>query len=332
MYDANASYEVNMNYKSIPGTDLRSSAICLGGGAIGLENAEKFCYELLDRYIGLGGNYIDSANWYGKTLPAHENVSDKILGSWMKKRGNRNNIIVGTKGGHPAYDSLDVQRLTKKDVSADLEESLRALQIDCIDIFWVHRDDRNIPVPVILEYLNDFVKEGKISYFGCSNWKADRIKEAHEYSVSHGIHGFIGNQMMWSYATPNDAAYIDKTMVGMDEETRMLHLELNLAAMPYAPQARGFFEKINSDDFETKHQISKAQYYNNENLKKVEKVNRLSKELNLTPTEIILGYLLSQKFVTIPIIGCDNLEQLEASMKAGDVVLDENTMRYLEEG
>jgi aryl-alcohol dehydrogenase-like predicted oxidoreductase len=310
-----------MLYKNIAGTDLYPSAICMGGGVLSIENGMEYSTEMLDIYIDLGGNFIDTANIYGKWLSIGKNVSELYIGEWMKKRNNRHAVIIGTKGGHPNLDTGHISRLSKEEVTADLEESLLALQTDYIDFYWLHRDNESLPVEFILEYLNEFVKEGKIRYFGCSNWKAHRIQEAMELAKSKRIQGFAGNQMLWSIAVPNMDAFMDKTLVSMDKDGIELHKKYGLTAIPYSSQANGFFEKLEHQGIEKMNESVKAYYYNTENLKKFEKIKQLSKELSRSVTEIILGYLLSQPFPTIPIVGSRTIEQLEDSMKAGDFIL-----------
>ena len=157
-----------MRYILIPDTDLTVSVICMGGGPLCVEDQEARVFELLDQYYALGGNFIDSANIYGKWLPSGTNSCDLNIGNWLKSRGLRDKIIVTSKGGHPHLDTMSESRLGKMEVEADLNESLKALQCETIDLYYLHRDDENVSVSSIIDYLNDFVKQGKIHYFGVS--------------------------------------------------------------------------------------------------------------------------------------------------------------------
>ncbi len=320
-----------MIYRNISGTDLNTSAICMGTGVLSVENDADYCFSLLDRFIEGGGNFVDTANVYGKGLPQKRNVSELNIGEWMKKRGNRYNVIIGTKGGHPNLAAMHISRLSREEVASDLEESLRALQTDYIDLYWLHRDDEKLPVEYILDYMNGFVKEGKIRYFGCSNWKAGRIQEAEELAKCNSVQGFSGNQMMWSLAVPNKDAIPDKTMVCMDEDTMRLHIKTGITAIPYSSQANGFFSKLLQQGATLMNEGVKKLYYNEKNLKRFEKIVKLEQELAKPVTEIILGYLISHPFTTIPIVGPHTIEQMDDSMKAGDFVPDERIIRFLEE-
>jgi aryl-alcohol dehydrogenase-like predicted oxidoreductase len=319
-----------MIYRNMPKTDLQVSSICMGGVTVIDEHDKDYCFNLLDKYIELGGNFIDTANIYGKWLSQKKNTSELNIGAWIKERKNRHKLIIGTKGGHPHIETMSIGRLSKEEVANDLEESLKALGTDYVDLYWLHRDDENLAVPYIIEYLNKFIEEGKIRYFGLSNWKANRITEALDYAKQRRISGPIANQMMWSLATINKDNLSDKTLVCMDDETFNLHKDCNITAIPYSSQANGFFDKLKQQGSEIKNEKVKEIYFNEENLNRCERVSKLASELNRSITEISLGYLISQPFTTVPIIGSRTLEQLESSLKAGDLNLNEEMIRFLE--
>ncbi|MDF1516139.1 MAG: aldo/keto reductase, partial [Anaerolineae bacterium] len=165
-----------MRYHPIPGTDLSPSVICMGGGPLSVEGSSDKLYALLDNFYALGGTFIDSANIYGKWLPNGENVCDQHIGAWINSRGVRDDVVVTSKGGHPHLDSMTISRLSKDEVAADLDESRQALHCDTIDLYYLHRDDENLPVSMMIDYLNDFVSSGKIRYFGVSNWRIERVE------------------------------------------------------------------------------------------------------------------------------------------------------------
>lgn len=321
-----------MKYKYIPETELQSSAICLGGAPLGSSIDQGLSFKLMDLFHDAGGNFIDTANVYADWLPVEKSISEKTIGKWLKERGNRNKILIGTKGGHPDLASMHISRLSRDEVIHDLEESLKSLQTDYIDIYWLHRDDEKRPVADILEYLNELVQTGKIRYFGCSNWKLPRIREAVQYAAERKMKCFVGNQSMWSFAVPNTEAIEDKTLVVMDQETIEFHKETKMAAIPYSSQANGFFTKLDnanklplSDGFVKK-------YYNSTNIERFERIKKLAAYMSLSIGEVVLGYLTSQPFVTIPVVGCRTAGQLSESLKAGDLAFDSNILDYLGNG
>ena len=151
--------------------------------------------------------------------------------------------MVSTKGAHPLLSSMHVHRLSSQEIVTDLEESLRCLQTDTIDLYWLYRDDPKQPVTELLETLEEQVRKGKIRSFGCSDWRVQRLEEARQYATDHSITGFVGNQVMWSFATPNLDALEDTTMVTMDTPTYEFHRKTGLAIIAYSAQAHGFLRK-----------------------------------------------------------------------------------------
>lgn len=318
-----------MDTRNIPGTNLSPSVLCFGGGSICRSDSQAFAFEMLDRYLELGGNFIDTANIYGKWLPEASNISERYIGNWMAARGNRNQIILATKGGHPEMGAMHISRLSREEVLADLEESLDALKTDCIDLYWLHRDDEKRPTEEILDYLQEFVRVGKILWFGCSNWRPARIRETMELAKAKNTQGFVANQMLWSLAEFNQNALPDPTMAGMDEETWKLHLESQLAAIPYSSQAGGYFQKLRTLG---KDNINAGQirlYDSLLNDRRFEKLCRLESELHCPMDELVLGYLLAQPVPVMPIIGASTVEQLDVSMKAGERAWDPGLVELL---
>lgn len=321
-----------MQYKNIPGTELNVSAICLGGADMGSTIEKELSFRLMDLFYEEGGNFIDTANVYANWLPVEKSISEKTIGRWLKERGLRNRIFIGTKGGHPELSTMHISRLSRNEIMHDLDESLTSLQTDYVDLYWLHRDDENRPVEEILETLNEQVQAGKIRSFGCSNWKAHRIQEAVQYTSKTKGKGFVGNQMMWSFAAINTDAVKDKTLHIMDRETMELHKKTKLAAIPYSSQASGFFTKLDNVDHIPLAEGIKRKYYNGENIHRLKRIKNVSNQLSVSISEVILGYLTSQPFTTIPIVGCKTIEQLKGSVKAGDLVLSEVMVNYLENG
>ena len=289
---------------------------------------------MLDKFIDAGGNFIDTANIYGKWLPEGTNISEILLGEWLQERGNRDEIIIGTKGGHPNLSSMDQPRLDREDIIQDLNESLDSLKTDYIDIYWLHRDDENKPVSEILDILNEQVEKGKIRYFCCSNWSVDRIKKAQNYAQEQDLESFVANQMRWSLAEPNLEAIEDETLVAMNDQCYKYHQENNFTAIPYSSQAKGFFTKLHQyqGNVDKLNQNLKEVYGNEKNLKRYQRLVELSNYLSRSVSEIVLGYLISQPFPVIPITGFSKESQLEDSIRGADLILNQQALNYLEQG
>jgi len=297
-----------MKYHIVPNTELKVSQVCYGSLAFLDPDDTEDAFRCLDYFISRGGNFLDSANIYGKWLPHGINTHEQLLGKWMSQRKNRSDIILSTKAAHPLWtDEQKKPRMKPKDVMEDLEESLAALQTDYIDIFWLHMDDPATPVPEIIDMMNGLVKAGKIRYYGCSNWTAPRIKQAME------IEGptFIANQMYWNIALSLAPSDEDETNIAMNSMTCEIHKKYGLTAMPYASQANGYFTKLANG---TAGESMKKRYDNEYTHKVYSSLIEKQKETGKSITALVLEYFNEQPFLTIPIIGCRSVEQLEDSL------------------
>jgi aryl-alcohol dehydrogenase-like predicted oxidoreductase len=317
----------------IPFTDLVVSAICLGTGDMGSSLSQEDSFRLLDAFAARGGNFLDSALIYADWLPVERSASEKTIGRWLKQRGNRDRIVVGTKGAHPDLAAMHIPRLSPGEIQSDLERSLRNLQTEPIDLYWLHRDDPGRPAGEIVETLNAAARAGKIRAFGCSNWRAERIAEAQAYAAQHGLAPFAGDQMLWSLAVPDFQALGDPTLACMDGALWELHQQSGLAAIPYSSQANGLFAKLERGGWERLPERLQRVYGSAENVPgRFERARRLAQAHGLTVNQAALAYLLSQPFPTIPIMSTKRLDQLEDSLGAAEVRFSEAEVRFLETG
>jgi aryl-alcohol dehydrogenase-like predicted oxidoreductase len=226
---------------------------------------------------------------------------------------------------------MDVPRLSPREIAQDLEESLRNLGTDHVDLYWLHRDDPGRPVGEIVEALNEHVAAGAIRAFGCSNWSTQRMQEARAYCLAHGVQGFVASQVMWNLAQPNACAFGFPGMVGMDEEMRAFHASTGLAAIPYNAQASGLFSKALRADFEghPAYERVRANYLNPTTRRRIARVRRLARERGVEPTQVAVAYLIGQPFVTVPVVGPRNPAQLASSLGAAEVRLGEDDLAFL---
>ncbi len=319
-----------MKYVAIPNSDLRVSQICLGSAEMGAGISPKDSFSLLDAFIAEGGNFIDTAHVYSDWIPNTKSTSEKLIGQWLKKSGMREDVMIATKGAHPELTSMNVSRLSKADIERDVTESLEYLQIDTIDLYWLHRDDVNLPVGEIIEALNEQVWLGNIRYFGCSNWTIRRIQEASDYAADKNVRSFVANQPLWSLAVADMKAIPDQTLVGMDDEGMRFHKRTKMAVIPYTSQAKGFFSKVERSGRAGLSEGDQKVYFSEQNSRLLLRVQALAKKYAVGVNDIALSYLLSQPFVTIPVVGCKTIEQLKSSLKALDVVLSREELAELE--
>lgn len=306
----------------LPGTDLRVSSLCLGAGGIGTRLDREQSFALLDAYLEMGGNFLDTARVYGDWVPGIErSISEKTIGAWMAERGMRDRVVLATKGAHFYLETPHLARVHPEEIVKDLEGSLRSLQVDHIDLYWLHRDDPTRPVEEIVETLNAQMKAGKIRWFGASNWRSERLRSAQAYAASQGLKGFVADQMFWNAAVLAIRPFGDPTVQFMDEDQFAFHQETGMAAIPYTSQAGGLFSRMHNGTLEQMAPGARSLYRLEETGQRYQQMRRIMEETGLTITQVILGYLHAQPFVTVPIVGCHSQEQLADSMRALDVRL-----------
>lgn len=323
-----------MKTVAIPGTDLRPSALCLGTNRFGTVIPADDAFALLDAFVEVGGTFLDTAHIYADWIVgAPKSASEKTVGAWLRARGNRCALTIATKGGHPELTTPRISRLSPGELAADLAASLENLGTDRLDLFWLHRDDPGIPVGDILGPLEEFVRQGLISYYGCSNWRAARIAQAQEYAAAHGLHGFAANQPQWSLAVPNRAGLSDpEHLVVMSADDYALHVRTGLACMPWSSQGQGFFEKLARGGVDGLSAGDRRGYLNDLNLERWSPVSEMAERYGATLTAVALSFLISQPFVTVPIVGPRTAEQLRTCVQALDLALGPDDLAFISGG
>ena len=292
-----------------------SSKILLGTAYFGSDISEETAFSIMDRFVELGGNHIDTARMYS------DGESEKIVAKWQKSRKN-SNVFISTKGGFPYVEAPDISRLSEKDIRADIEKSLRTLQTETIDFYWLHRDDETIPVGEIIETMNRLVKEGKIKRFGASNWRSYRIQSANNYAKENTLMGFEASQIRISPAITAPGGNADQTLVEMTKDEFEFYKSSNLPVAAYAAQAKGFFSKMALFGKDGLSDKAKERYLCSENLKKFQYIKKLSEKYECSVASIVCGSLCSiNKPDVFPIIGGRTAEQIEDSMCGADLAL-----------
>lgn len=317
-----------LNMKLLEGS-MNISKIVLGTDYFGTTVPEETAFRLLDTFADAGGNCVDTARAYASWLPDGKGASEKTIGKWLKARDNRNKIIISTKGGHPPLDRMDCGRLSRKDIESDLDESLRALGVDSIDLYWLHRDDVTRPVEDIMGTLSMLITKGKVRAAGCSNWKTGRIEEANRAALANGFTGFFASQIQWSLATSTPEGHGDPTIVCMDENEYSWYLKESFPVFAYSSQAKGFFARASAKGLEAINQKAYSRFCTPENIARLERVKRYANENGLTPSAVALGYILCNRVPATAIVGCKNEEQLADTLTAADVELPEAAVEGL---
>jgi aryl-alcohol dehydrogenase-like predicted oxidoreductase len=257
-------------------------------------------------------------------------------------------FVVSTKGGHPDLKTMHISRLSPEEIRRDLADSLERLQVDVIDLYWLHRDNPAIPVGEILDVLNQEMAAGRIGAIGASNWSPERLAEAAACvagdAAGCGWKTFCASQIGWSLACVNPGLQGHLGMLYMDESTMAWHRRSGLPVVGYSSQAQGFFSSkydwpesatASPPAMSTRSPRAEAiarTWLNPASLDRLQRTRRLARELGRTPNEIALAYLFSQTFPGAAIIGSRSLEQLDASLRAADLRLSPAQVDYLETG
>lgn len=328
-----------MKYIQLNNTDLNVSRICLGTAGFGDKLDQEKSFKVLDTFVQAGGNFIDTANVYCKWLEGHGNCSEQIIGKWLKDRGTQGKVIVTTKGAHYSFEDQGRSRVNREDIRTDLDESCRTLGTDVIDFYWLHRDDPKKPAEEIVDILEELQKEGRIRYFGFSNYRTKRLKEIQKCLEERNHPGITAVSNQWSLAgiNPGGNTNPDPTLVEFSREEYKWHCETKTASIPFSSTAMGFFSKLQKmgvlytekvDTFWMRNMESriadlsesiKKSYWNETNLRTYQKLLKLQKETGHSLQSLSLAYFFHQPFQTVPVTGVSNLNQLKDALAACDI-------------
>ena len=311
------------------GEQMEISRIVLGVGNYGIRHKRDESFKLMDRYFEAGGDVFDTARMYMAWVKGGASQSEKTLGDWIKSRGVRDKVKILTKGAHPEWRSMHISRLARETIEMDIRTSLAVLGVDYIDIFGLHRDDETIPVGEIIDVLDDFVKEGICKIICASNWRIDRIIEANEYAQKNGKTPFTVSSIQWTLAALRRDEMFDKTCVCMEPQEYDGYVKSGIPIVSYTSQANGFFAKYISKGDEAFAE-RRSVFLNDLNRERSKKVDEVCKKLGVSPAALSVAYVTSDtKLSGFAIIGNSSIEQLNDSLTASDMTIDEETRSYL---
>ena len=309
----------DLTFTSIQGTRMiygsvrnvkNISQIVMGTlGASDLEGASP----LFDSFTDRGGNTFDTARHYG--------VAELVLGEWMRIRGIRDETVVITKGAHtPNCNPATVTR--------ELAESLDRLQTDRIEIYFLHRDNPDVPVGEFVDVLNEHKNTGQIGAFGGSNWSLGRVDEANEYAIENGLTGFTVLSNHMSLARMVEPPWVG-CIASSDAESRKWLGERDMPLFPWSSQARGFFADGRADPANLSDPELVRCWYSEDNFERLARARRIATERGVSTIAVALAYLLHRPNPTFPIIGPLSVEELQVSMAALDVELSADDQGWL---
>ena len=296
-------------YPDIPAV----SEICLGADSFGSKLDRDTSFKMLDAFRDAGGNFVDTANIYSRDFAEGFSRSERILGEYLSSRG-KDSLVVATKGAHPNPKTMHTPRITRECVEKDLDESLLSLGLDCIDIYYLHRDDPAMPIGEILEILDDFRKMGKIKRYAGSNYSAERVREASEYAVAHGIPGFAFISDMWSPASQNPGSPLsgDDTLVRFEDADIASVTDNGMWFTPYSSSAKGWFAKKAAGRSDER---LDSIFANGANLALLEHIVNMAGEENIPVQTALLRHIRSLGRI-IPVTSASDMGQLSDILKA----------------
>jgi len=316
-----------MDYINLGQTGLKVSRLCLGAMTYGSKQWRPWILEeeearpFIRQAVELGINYFDTADMYsvGK--------SEEVLGRALKDFGpGRDRIIVATKVYMPMSDDPNDCGLSRKHIMRSIDNSLRRLGTDYVDMYQIHRFDASTPVEETLRALADVVRAGKALYIGASAMYGWQFMKMLATSDRLGLSRFCTMQNYYN-------------VIYREEEREMLPLcrAEGIAVTPFSPLARGFVvgNRRKEDYGETVRaktdEYSRRQYYRPEDFAIVDRVTELAKKRGLNNAQVALAWVLHQPGVTAPIIGASKPHHLEDAVKALSVKLDADELKYLSE-
>lgn len=302
--------------------DMNISKVVLGTTLFGDQISENDCFRLLDVYKDFGGNCIDTANMYTGGL------SEEIVGKWIADF-RRDDVYISTKG---AYHNVVTGkgRLTEKDIEEDLNLSLKRLNTDYIDLYWLHRDDKNKSPEEIIEILQKFIKQGKIRNIGASNWTAKRINEANSYAKEKGFIPFCASQIKWSLAETREDYLDDQTLVEMNDKEYNEYIKNGVPVFAFASLGKGFFSKMHNGGTEELPQKARARYLCEKNLKRLDAIEKIAEKYNITVGQAVTSYIYSNQDInSYSLIGSSSCEQLKDCIEKM-CIIDEEDIKLLQ--
>ena len=268
---------------------------------------------VLDEWVRLGGNAIDTARVYG------DGAAERDLGAWLASRPDvRDELVLISKGAHP--DGAR-PRVTPEDVAADLAASLAALGRP-IDVYMLHRDDPHLPVGPIMEALHEHVRAGRVRALGASNWTCARIDEANAYAADHGLAGVCCSSPHLSLAT-QDEEHWDDTRSAREPEIFAWHEQSGMPLFAWSAQARGFFAGHASESVD-------RVYDNADNRERRRRAAELADRLGCTTNQVALAWVLRQPFPVYAVVGARTIAQLREAVGALRIELSDDEERWLD--
>ena len=304
-------------------SDLRVYPLAFGGNVFGWTIDEKKSFEILNGFTEAGFNFIDTADSYSRWAPGNKGgESENIIGNWMRQKKNRNQLVIATKVGS-LFDS-DKKCLSKTYILKAVEDSLRRLKTDYIDLYQSHYDDLDTPVQETLEAYDILVKSGKVRWIGASNMSPERLKESLETADRLKLPRYQTLQPEYNLFSRE----------GYETKYEELALEKDLGVIPYYSLASGFLTgkyRSEQDLNQSQRGAGIKKYLNDRGFKILEALDNVAEQYSANVASIALAWLMARPSVTAPIASATNLDQLEDLTRAAALTLNIEDIAILDE-
>ncbi|NRF41762.1 aldo/keto reductase [Pedobacter foliorum] len=312
-----------MKKRKLGHSDLFIYPIAFGGNVFGWTADEKRSFEILDGFTDAGFNFIDTADVYTAWIPGNSGgESETIIGNWMSQKKNRDKIILATKVGAPLPS--DKKGLSKKYIFQAVEDSLKRLKTDYIDLYQSHYDDLDTPIQETLEAYHQLIKEGKVRWIGASNFSPERLIESLEIAKKLNLPKYQTLQ-------PEYNLYQRE---GYEKNYEQIVLDNELGTINYFALASGFLTgKYRSEEDLNKSQRGRGvkKYLNERGFKILKALDEVSEQYSADQASIALAWLIARPSITAPIVSVTSLGQLEDIKKAVTLKLNIEDIAILDE-
>lgn len=308
-----------MEHRALGRSGLRVAPLAFGGNVFGWTIDEPASFALLDAFAGAGFNAIDTADVYSRWVPGnHGGESETIIGNWMHSRGNRDRVIVATKVG----GGDGSKQLSKQHVTSAVEDSLRRLRTDRIDLYQAHFDDAETPLEETLATFAALIQAGKVRAIGASNHSAERLAQALAVSERDGLPRY--ESMQPPYNLYDRDAY--------EGALETLCAERQIGVIPYFSLASGFLTgkyRSEADLGKSARGSHVAQYLNPRGRRILAALDGVARRYRATPAQVALAWLVARPGITAPIASATSLEQLRDLIAGVQLGLDADALRLL---
>ena len=310
-----------MHTRNLGLTGLTIVPVVFGGNVFGWTVDEARSFELLDAWVDRGFNCIDTADVYSTWVPGHVGgESEAIIGKWLKQSGKRDQVVLLTKVGFEMKSGG--KGLSKKYILEEVEQSLKRLQTDRIDLYQSHTDDQSVPLEETLEAYAQLIDEGKVRYIGASNYKGARLAEAEELAEREKLPAYKTLQPEYNLHDRQ----------GYETDLAPVAEKYGLGVIPYFSLASGFLtgKYQSAEDAKGKNRETRVQkYFDERGMKILKALKKVSEETGAEQAAVSLAWLLEQPTITAPIASATNTQQMEALFAAAELKLSAAQMALL---